>query len=136
MKKLSILLSILFLFLLPGCSDNKDSTTWIVGTSADNPPYEFMQNGEIVGFDIDFIKIDRSFISNLENEPDNLALIEAIIVMSKKLGIKTIAEGAETQYQNDVLTKSGCNYIQGYYYSKPIPVKEFDKLVTRHNEQL
>ena len=87
-------------------------------------------------FDIDFIKIDRSFISNLENEPDNIALIEAIIVMSKKLGIKTIAEGVETQYQNDVLTKSGCNYIQGYYYSKPIPVKEFDKLVTRHNEQL
>jgi len=62
MKKLSILLSILFLFLLPACSDNKDSTTWIVGTSADNPPYEFMQNGEIVGFDIDFINEIGKFL--------------------------------------------------------------------------
>ena len=86
-------------------------------------------------FDIDFIKIDRSFISNLENELDNIALIEAIIVMSKKLGIKTIAEGVETQYQNEVLTKSGCNYIQGYYYSKPIPAKEFETFVLKFNDE-
>ncbi len=62
MKKLSILLSILFLLLLSACSDNKDSATWIVGTSADNPPYEFMQNGEIVGFDIDLINEIGKFL--------------------------------------------------------------------------
>ena len=62
MKKLSILLSILFLLLLPACSDNKNDHVWIAGTSADNPPYEFMQNGEIVGFDIDLINEIGKFL--------------------------------------------------------------------------
>ncbi len=54
-KKINILLLVLISFLLSACFDDKDENLWVVGTSADNPPYEFMQNGEIVGFDIDFI---------------------------------------------------------------------------------
>jgi polar amino acid transport system substrate-binding protein len=55
MHKLRILLVTIFLTALTGCSDHKDENTWIVGTSADNPPYEFMQDGKMVGFDIDLI---------------------------------------------------------------------------------
>ena len=55
MCKVKILLLVLTLFSLSACFDDKDEDVWIVGTSADNPPYEFIQNGEIIGFDIDFI---------------------------------------------------------------------------------
>lgn len=55
LKKLNVLVLVLMSFLVTSCFDNKDPNTWVVGTSADNPPYEFMQNGKIVGFDIDLL---------------------------------------------------------------------------------
>ena len=55
MFKIKKLLLLIALFSLSSCFEDKDENVWIVGTSADNPPYEFIQNGEIVGFDIDFI---------------------------------------------------------------------------------
>lgn len=55
MKKLNNLLFAFILFAISACFDNKDDNIWVVGTSADNPPYEFMQNGKMVGFDIDLI---------------------------------------------------------------------------------
>lgn len=80
-------------------------------------------------FDIDYIKIDRSFVSNIcENQSDK-ALSEAIIVMAHKLGIKTIAEGVETKEQRDMLFGFGCDYFQGYYFSRPVPIAEFEKLL-------
>jgi len=80
-------------------------------------------------FDIDYLKIDRSFVNHLiENESDR-ALTEAIIVMSHKLGIKTIAEGVETQEQRDLLVAFGCDYAQGNFYSVPVPEEEFEKML-------
>jgi len=80
-------------------------------------------------FDIDYIKIDQSFTRNLKPNSDDTALCEAIIVMAHKLGIKVIAEGIETSEQRDLLTAAGCDYGQGYFYSKPIPASEFDQLL-------
>ena len=81
-------------------------------------------------FDIDFLKIDRSFVKNLTPESDDLALCSAIVIMAHKLGIKVIAEGIETLEQRELLFAIGCDYGQGYYYSKPRPAAEFEKAYT------
>lgn len=77
-------------------------------------------------FDIDNLKIDKSFVRNLEQGTDDLALCEAIIVMAHKLGLKVIAEGVETAGQRDLLMRVGCDYAQGYLFSKPLPADEFE----------
>jgi diguanylate cyclase (GGDEF)-like protein/PAS domain S-box-containing protein len=80
-------------------------------------------------FDIDYLKIDQSFISNLAPGSEDMALCEAIVVMAHKLGIKVIAEGVETAQQRDLLTSIGCDFGQGYLFSKPLPADEFEKLL-------
>jgi EAL domain-containing protein (putative c-di-GMP-specific phosphodiesterase class I) len=80
-------------------------------------------------FDIDYLKIDQSFIRNLSYESSEMALSEAIIVMAHKLGLKVIAEGVETEQQRDLLAAAGCDYVQGYLFSKPLPVDEFKALL-------
>jgi len=82
-------------------------------------------------FDIDYLKIDRSFVSNLEPTSDDMALCEAIIVMAHKLGIKVIAEGVETEEQGRLLAAAGCDYGQGYYYSRPVPAAKFEELLSK-----
>ncbi|MFA5083696.1 MAG: EAL domain-containing protein, partial [Hydrogenophilaceae bacterium] len=79
-------------------------------------------------FDIDFLKIDQAFVRNLVLRAEDLAICEAIIVMAHKLGIQVIAEGVETREQRDLLLASGCDYGQGYYFSRPIPAAEFEQL--------
>ncbi len=80
-------------------------------------------------FDIDYIKIDQSFVRNMQNDSDDLVLCEAIIVMAHKLGIKVVAEGIETEAQRDLLTAMGCDYGQGYLFSRPISADAFGKLL-------
>jgi diguanylate cyclase (GGDEF)-like protein/PAS domain S-box-containing protein len=82
-------------------------------------------------FQIDYLKIDMSFVSQLENDPDSLVLCEAIILMAHKLGMKVIAEGIETVYQREKLTSIGCDYGQGYLISHPLPKHEFEKLLVK-----
>jgi len=77
-------------------------------------------------FDIDFLKIDQSFTRNLALGTEDLALCEAIVVMAHKLGIKVIAEGVETEQQRDLLQQMGCDYGQGYLFSRPVPAHEFE----------
>jgi len=77
-------------------------------------------------FDIDYLKIDQSFVRNLGTDESDLALSEAIIVMAHKLGLKVIAEGVETEQQRDILQRIGCNYAQGYLYSRPVPHDQFE----------
>jgi diguanylate cyclase (GGDEF)-like protein/PAS domain S-box-containing protein len=79
--------------------------------------------------DIDYLKIDQSFVRNLESSSSDIALCEAIIIMAHKLGLKTIAEGVSTEGQRDLLARAGCDYAQGYLYSKPVPAEEFVKLL-------
>jgi len=84
-------------------------------------------------FDIDHLKIDQSFVRNMETDPDSLALCEAIIVMAHKLGLKVIAEGVETEAQRDLLKLAGCDYGQGYLFSRPVPAEELEVLLVRGN---
>jgi diguanylate cyclase (GGDEF)-like protein len=79
--------------------------------------------------DIDYVKIDQSFILNLEADDNDKALAEAIVVMAHKLGLKVIAEGVETQPQLDLLAKMGCDYAQGFLYSRALAPQEFEKLL-------
>jgi diguanylate cyclase (GGDEF)-like protein len=75
--------------------------------------------------DVDYIKIDKSFIQNLTSDTEDIVLCEAIIVMAHKLGMKVIAEGIETKQQQDLLIKIGCDYGQGYLFSKPKTIEQF-----------
>ncbi|MEQ1720723.1 MAG: EAL domain-containing protein [Nitrosomonas sp.] len=87
-------------------------------------------------FDIDYLKIDRTFINQLmENETDR-TLVEAIIVMAHKLNIKTVAEGVETKAQQELLMHLGCDYGQGFLYSQPIKAKAFEKLLMDNNNYI
>jgi diguanylate cyclase (GGDEF)-like protein/PAS domain S-box-containing protein len=79
-------------------------------------------------FDIDYLKIDQSFVRNLAVGSDDMALCEAIIVMAHKLGIKVIAEGIETSSQRELLTAAGCDFGQGYLFAKPLPAQEFERV--------
>jgi diguanylate cyclase (GGDEF)-like protein/PAS domain S-box-containing protein len=83
-------------------------------------------------FDIDYLKIDQSFVRNLETDASDLALAEAIIVMGHKLGLKVIAEGVETGAQREILLRAGCDYAQGHFFSPPIPPEEFDQLLEQN----
>lgn len=76
--------------------------------------------------DIDYLKIDRSFIIDLAPNSENVALYEAMIVMAHKLGIKIVAEGVETEEQCEILTAAGCDYAQGFLFSRPVPAEEFE----------
>ncbi len=78
-------------------------------------------------FDIDYIKIDRSFVQNLEEGNDDMALCEAIIAMAHRLGLRVVAEGVETQHQRDLLLNAGCDYGQGYFFGRPALPEDFDQ---------
>jgi len=80
-------------------------------------------------FDIDYLKIDQSFTRGLETGSSNMALSEAIIVMAHRLGIEVIAEGVETEAQRTLLAAAGCDYGQGYLFSRPVPAEEFEELL-------
>lgn len=82
---------------------------------------------------IDIIKIDKSFVDRIGQKKKNM--IDYIIKIAKELELMTIAEGVETKEQRDYLLKKDCDVIQGYYYSKPLPLHEFEEyLKTRSKE--
>jgi diguanylate cyclase (GGDEF)-like protein/PAS domain S-box-containing protein len=80
-------------------------------------------------FKIDYLKIDRSFTKNLTPGSPELALSEAIIAVAHKLGMKAIAEGIETAEQRDLLRAAGCDFGQGYLFSKPVPSGDFERFL-------
>jgi diguanylate cyclase (GGDEF)-like protein/PAS domain S-box-containing protein len=86
-------------------------------------------------FDIDYLKIDQTFVNNLGNQSDDMALCEAIIVMAHKLGLKVIAEGVETEQQRDLLKQAGCDYAQGFLFSMAIPAEELEDLLLQNRHR-
>ena len=75
-------------------------------------------------YPIDIIKIDQSFIADIEKDKKNEAIIKAIILLSQNLGLEVIAEGVEEKYQEQFLLKNHCQKGQGYLYDKPLPANQ------------
>ncbi|PWQ95853.1 EAL domain-containing protein [Leucothrix arctica] len=86
-------------------------------------------------FHIDYLKIDQSFVSNLSAHSEDFVLCEAITVMAHKLGCTVVAEGIETEEQSLLLKEAGCDYGQGYLFSRPIPASEFSALLSNVSRQ-
>jgi diguanylate cyclase (GGDEF)-like protein len=80
---------------------------------------------------VDGVKIDRSFVADLQRDPDDLALTTAIIAMAHSLGITVVAEGVEKEAQYNLLAERGCDLVQGYWLSHPISATEFSHLLAR-----
>ena len=78
---------------------------------------------------VDGVKIDKSFVSDLQRDPDDLALTTAIIAMAHALGITVVAEGIEQQAQFDLLNHRDCDLVQGYWLAKPLDSDALVKLL-------
>lgn len=79
--------------------------------------------------DIDVLKLDMKFLSGSNDEKKRKIIISSVIDMASKLGLPVIAEGIETKTQADFLLECGCKYMQGYYFSKPVTAKEYEKIL-------
>lgn len=87
-------------------------------------------------FPIDRLKIDQSFIRNALNNPDDMAIAKTIIGLGRSLNLKVIAEGVETKGHEEFLLKEGCDEVQGYRYSRPIPAEKFNDFVKTYPGRL
>lgn len=87
-------------------------------------------------FKIYKLKIDQSFVRDIATDVDDRSIVSAIIDMANNLGLHTIAEGVETAEQLNILRKEGCNEIQGYYFSKPLPADQFRTLIEQSDKRL
>ncbi len=79
--------------------------------------------------DIDKLKLDMKFLSDTDNNRRGKIIISAVISMAEELGLPVIAEGVETKEQAEMLSDFGCNQMQGYYFSRPVPAEEYEKLL-------
>ena len=81
-------------------------------------------------FPLDSLKIDRSFITDLIEDRDDAAICSAIIAIARELGLTVVAEGVEREDQVEFLCRHGCDQIQGYLYSRPLPVDQLETFLT------
>lgn len=84
--------------------------------------------------ELDTVKLDGAFFSseNMNNQKENI-IVKSIIDMTNKLEMSTVAEGIETHDQMKFLSDTSCDLVQGYVISRPLPMKEFESLVAKHN---
>ena len=76
---------------------------------------------------MDTVKVDRSFIENIAKDPKDRALVMAIVAMARNLGVKVVAEGVENQQDWDLVASMGCDQVQGYFVSRPLPFAQLLK---------
>lgn len=86
-------------------------------------------------FSVHQLKIDRSFIRDITEDHDDAAITDAVIRLGHSLGLSIVAEGVETEEQVRILRQKGCDVLQGFYFSKPIPEDEFIKWALSHSKQ-
>jgi diguanylate cyclase (GGDEF)-like protein/PAS domain S-box-containing protein len=85
-------------------------------------------------FPFDKLKIDKSFIDSLPEDIQDIGIVRSIIAISHALNLKVIAEGVETKAHVDFLKEEGCSFIQGYYFSKPLPLNEYIEFIKNFNK--
>ena len=85
----------------------------------------------LANYSFDVLKVDRSFVRDVAENRMSASLADSIIRMARRLGIKVVAEGVEEERQLSFLKKRGCDFVQGYYYSKPLPAPEIHAFITR-----
>ncbi|MDF9890882.1 UNVERIFIED_ORG: EAL domain-containing protein (putative c-di-GMP-specific phosphodiesterase class I) [Pseudomonas vranovensis] len=83
-------------------------------------------------FPVDYVKIDQAFIRGLSEGSEDAAITRAIIAMAQSLDLQVVAEGVETHEQLEFLRKQGCNEVQGYLISRPVPAQELAELLASH----
>ncbi len=82
-------------------------------------------------FPVDILKVDRTFVKDIPDDPDDSAIADAIITMAHSLGMQVIAEGVETEQQSIFMRSHGCDAMQGFYFSKPLPSEEIDAFLQK-----
>jgi EAL domain-containing protein (putative c-di-GMP-specific phosphodiesterase class I) len=107
-----------------------------VRLAVDNFGTGYSSLAQISHFPVDTLKVDRSFIRNISLDSEDKAIIESIINMGKHLSLTVVAEGVETQVQDDFLRKLICDEMQGYYFSKPVAPDQFADLLRSNNISL
>jgi EAL domain-containing protein (putative c-di-GMP-specific phosphodiesterase class I) len=99
-----------------------------IGISIDDFGTGYSSLNYLKNFPIDYIKIDKSFVSEIMNNEKDAIIVNAIITLAHNLRKEVIAEGVETQEQLDFLKSHHCDISQGYYFSKPLPADEIEKI--------
>jgi EAL domain-containing protein (putative c-di-GMP-specific phosphodiesterase class I) len=89
---------------------------------------DYSSLGRLKSFNVDLLKIDRSFVNDMTSDPDDAAIVKAIIDLADALGLTTLAEGVETVAQFELLKQYGCLRGQGYLFGKPMRVEDFEDL--------
>ena len=80
---------------------------------------------------VDTLKIDRSFIVDLVNDPTDRAIVKSTITLAKSLSMKVVAEGVESDDQLALIRQYGCEEVQGFYFSRPVPADDFIALLAQ-----
>lgn len=84
---------------------------------------------------LDNLKIDKSFVFSMQNNPADMTIVSTIITLAHQLGLSVVAEGVETESQASLLREMKCNEFQGYLFCKPLPEQDFVRLLQENKDR-